>query len=400
MATIRELTARLGFEFDPTPATRFDAAINRSRRNLEGLNRVNLNNLRTALLKGFKIIGGAAAAAFGIGFAGFLKFSDVAQALTQLRLQAKDSFEPIRSEIKNILADPVVGKLTNELELLNGVLAVLSKGIDPGVLIRTLKPALEFAIATRQSVADVTQGISSFIADANTDLLVQLGIFDQAQLELLKVAGIDPGKQGLVARKAFLEERFAETQARTRKLVEDLVVSGAVAQKELANTVNELLVEIGKKSLPLFKDIIDELVAILDSFIQFLRGEITVREVVFRGTEKQTRGFGAFGGLADIGKTTGVKTDESQNILTDFFSGLTGGFRRQEVGGFRGGITSSTTNNTDNTNTITINAPISVQAGATDDGSMIARKVGEELRKVIGTAKEQSERTTVIRGNQ
>ena len=317
MATIRELTARLGFEFDPTPATRFDAAMKRSKRNLEGLNKVKLTAFRTNLLGAFGIIGKAAAVAFAVGFAGFLKFSDVAQALAQLRLQAKDSFEPIRSEIKNILADPVIGKLTTELDLLNGVLAVLGKGIDPGVLIRTLKPALEFAIATRQNISDVTQGISSFIADANTDLLVQLGIFDQAQLELLKVAGIDPGKQGLVSRTAFLENALAQQEGRTRQIVTDLQASGAVSQKELANTFNELLKEIGEKSLPLFKAIIDELIAIMDSFIKFLRGEITVKDIVFRGTEEQTRGFGFAGGLGDIRKTTGLPTDQPSNALSE-----------------------------------------------------------------------------------
>lgn len=418
MATIRELTARLGIEVDITPTRRFDAAIDRSKKKLESLNNIKLDRFRRRVSKAFKNITKIGIAATTATVAkGFFQFTDVQQALLQLENQAGDSFGAIRNEIRKVLSDPITGKLTNELELLNGALAALELGLDPGVLTRVLQPALEFARVTRKGLPEVLTAISSFISDADLDLLIKLGELNQGQVELLKTAGVGLDKAGLIARTAKLEQIIAEQRGRTRQQLGRAVEGGAFLPTQLSNTFIEATKEIGETTLPLFRTVINGMIEQMDLFRKALKraNEESEKVGTFRAFFREffTLPQGSqvllpeFGGDPSQKKIKidqeAVETNRRQIdfILKKFFpvffdpEGVQK--RLSEISQPRGsGLNQNTTNNQSN---VTINADITIKSEAGGDPKMVARAVGTELKKVMGEAVDQSKRTTIIRGD-
>ena len=409
--TIRELTARLGFEFDATPATRFDAAMKRSKRNLEGLNKVKLDRFRRRILKTFKLISAAAAVTFGTALAGFLKFSEETKAVTQLEFQLSKfpgAFKAIKKEMDAILADPLIGKLTTELQLLNAATGALAKGVDPGVVTRLLKPALQFATVNRESIQDVIGAITEFLESGSLDLLKKLGVVTQAQAEVFKKTDIGPSAQGLIQRKAFIENTFAALIPQFEQSLRKLAESGAVSQQQLLNTLSELLKDIGEATAPLFKKLNAELIIFIDTIREFvrgrvfqvIRGEITTQEFLFpkKDVEAKREKIREQGRKAIETEQEKIR-EQGRRVLEFLEKFFITGFRQPEIGGFRGNNNKSgAINNNSDTQNITVNNTINIAPGASGDPVMIERAVNTGMRKVLGTVVDQSKRTTLVHG--
>lgn len=418
MASVRELIATLGFKVDTGPATRFDAAVNRSKSSLESLTQVRLGRFGSRLKTMFGV---AIAGVAGIGAASlgaFKKFSDVAKGLKQLEFQFKGKFKPLKAEIDSILADKTLGKLTRELELVNTAAAAFELGLDPDVFIRTLRPALEFAIVNRKSVAEITSAIAAFIGEADLDLLIKLGVLNQRQIELLKVTKTGPGQAGIIARTARIEEIFAGIQPEIQKQLRELVESGVLSLDQLTNTFNETAKELGEKTLPAIKAITTEAISLLDEF----RGRIKQEGVV----EAAAKVIGSkipelFEFLPEAGgidpKDIKVSKEPAvgkffKKLIQFAFPGLAGAnqaiqkINRQQrqqripsISGFTKNIISAAPAGAGQpVQVININNNITVQSGATADPAAIERGVNEAIRRNMGTAAEQSRSTTIRRG--
>jgi hypothetical protein len=273
---IRELVARLLFKADVTEAQRFESTIKNVKGGIESLNKVRLGGLNTMLGKFF-----TAVSIFAGGLKTVFKFSDVQQAINELEFRLRDQggFDILRDDIEGILQDDLIGNLVHELDLLNASATEVGKGLDPKVLEDLLRPATLFAINSRKSITEILSGISSFISDANLDILVQAGKLDQAQIELLKRAGTGPGQEGIIARTERIREVFfsitGDLESQTKKLVD----TGAVSSKELAGAFDKLVLEIGERTTPAFKEMNDVLIPFIEDLTKLARGEVKIKDV-------------------------------------------------------------------------------------------------------------------------
>lgn len=414
--SVRQLVADLGFKVDTTPATRFDAAVNRSKKTLEGLSQVRLGRFGLRLKK-FFAAGAAGVAAVGTAAAvAFNKFSDVAQGLKQLEFQFKGKFKPLKEEIDSILDDKTLGKLTTELELINTAAAAFELGLDPDVFIRSLRPALEFAIVNRKSVGEITAAIASFVGEANLDLLIKLGNLNQRQIELLKTAGVGPGQAGIIARTAKVEELFKGIRQEIQKSLQELVESGVLSQKQFVNTLDATAKELGEKTLPAIKAITKAAIDLLDEFRGRIKQE-SVTESFFKTFFTLPEGFEPFSFLPEAGDA-GEDIKVSNKLFPAigiFFKGLIEEFKKRFEEARQRGFQperlsrqfpissfSRTTNQTTTANTssqnINITVPVTIQSGASADPAAIKQAVNDGIRNAMGSVVEQSKATTIKRG--
>lgn len=443
MPTIRELTALLGFKVDTAPATRFDAQIDRSKKKLEGLSKVRLGSFGKRLKTMFSVAAGGVVAVGAASLVAFKKFSDVERGLKQLEFQFKSSFKPLKEEIDSILSDKTLGKLTTELELVNTAAAAFELGLDPDVFIRSLRPALEFAIVNRKNVSEITAAISAFIGTGDLDLLIKMGNLNQRQIELLKTAGVGPGQAGIIARTAKVEELFAGIRPDIQKRLQELIESGVLSQEQFLNTLNETTKELGEKTLPAMKAISKAAIDLLDEFRKRIKEEDEgVIEAFFKTLIALPKGFEPFSALPESQDfdITGVKIDESLNLgniikkifgkkpelteseflaqqkflkerrintrdaIANFFKDFAKSLSETRVsGGFSGFVpVNRTTNQTTNANTssqnINVTVPITIQSGANADPAAIEQAVQVGIRRAMGAVAEQSRATTTRRG--
>jgi len=415
MPSIRELVATLGFKVDTTPLTRFNAGVTRSKKNLEGLTQVRLGRFGSRLKTFFK---GAAAGVVAVGAASVLafnKFSDVARGLKQLESQFKGKFKPLKAEIDSILDDKTLGKLTTELELVNTAAAAFELGLDPDVFIRSLRPALEFAIVNRKSVSEITAAISSFIGQADLDLLIKLGNLNQRQIELLKTAGVGPGQAGIIARTAKVEELFKAIQPQIQKQLTELLESGVLSQKQLLNTLDETAKELGEKTLPAIRAITKSAIGVLEEFRARLKAKSLFESIVETVAENIVPSVGEFLPEAD-GVDREIKISKDP-IVGKFFREIIEEFKKRfeearargfqpkrrfqtlPIPDFTRRTDQNITRPTDTTDQkINITVPITIQSGASADPVAIEQAVQNGIRKAMGSVAEQSKATTLRRG--
>lgn len=396
MTTLRSLIAELGFQVDTTPADRFNSAVNKSKNTLNSLNFINLSGFNKNIKKGLKTAAGIVAAGIAAGIVTAIKFANVKQALSQLKFQFKDSFQPLRDEVADILADPVFGKLTTELDLLNAAAAAVGTGIDPDVIIRNLRNILGFSTVFRQNITEGIAPFIDFIKTGNLEILLKTGRLTAEQAVFLQKAGIDPSREAVRARIIRLEDLFKDISPEIRKSLEKLIEEGALSQKRLASSFDTLTLEIGKKTLPAFRQLTEEgLIPMMDRITRFISDEELTPEQI--KTEKETSAKKREE-LAEPIFTESFRkpivtqfieffqNKSTENILSDISTKL----QKPLFTPFQ------TTNNQegDTTNNITV----IVQPGATGDPNEIKRAVGDELGKVFGRSVEQSKNNRLIRG--
>lgn len=423
MPSVRELIATLGFKVDTTPATRFDAAVNRSRKNLKSLTQVRLGRFGSRLKTMFKVGAGGIAALGASSVVAFNKFSDVARGLKQLESQFKGKFKPLKAEIDSILTDKTLGKLTTELELVNTAAAAFELGLDPDVFIRSLRPALEFALVNRKSVSEITGAIAAFIGQADLDLLIKAGQLNQRQIELLKTAGVGPGQAGIIARTARVEELFAGIRPEIQQSLKELVESGVLSQKQFLNTLDETVKELGEKTLPAIKKITKAAIDLLDEFRARLKAKSAFEAFVETAAEALVP-EAAFEFLPEAGGINREIKISKDPAVGRFFRKIFERFSeifskeafekefKRQIKVFRKPADQSTTRfssfpipnidlgNSSNTPNqgIKIDVKINVESGASADPIAIEQAVNTGIRRAMGSVKEQSNATKLIRG--
>jgi hypothetical protein len=390
MPTIRQLTAAFGFEVDTTPAERFNTAFNKTRANVE--KGFNVQKLGRGLKKAFQVGAGGLAAGIGTSIVASLKFGNIKQALSQLEFQFKGSFQPLREEVKAILADPVLGKLTTELELLNTAATQAGEGIDRGFIIRNLRNILSFSTQFRQNIGEGTATFIEFIKSGNLEALLKTGQITAEQAQFLQAAGIGPGKEGIQARQLRLEELFRELSPQIRLSIEKLIEEGALSQKRFSNTLDKLTAELGEKTLPAFSKITEGAIDLLDEFSGRTKKEGII-ESFFKTFLVVPKGAGEgsaplLSGLGDSDFIPKVKADpEGINkfvrAFLDFAAPST-----QRASEALAGI--NEVNNTVN---------ITVESGAVVDESKLSKAIGDEMSKVFGRSVQGSQNTTLTRGS-
>lgn len=409
MTTLRSLIAVLGFQVDTTPADRFNSAVNKSKNNLNSLNFISLGGFNKKLKKGLKVAAGIVATGITTGIVTALKFGNVKQALSQLKFQFKDSFQPLRDEVADILADPVFGKLTTELDLLNAAAAAVGEGIAPDIIIRNLKNILGFSTQFRQNITEGIAPFIDFIKSGNLEILLKTGRISAEQAQFLQAAGIGPGREAVRARVIRLEDLFKDISPEIRKSLQELIESGALSQKQLLNSLDRLALELGKRTLPLFKQLSDVLISFMDGVPKFISEFSLTSEALTSERVKQ---------LVKKQKVIGVDEDEPLLTVPGVSTAETLSRQKQEreekqkkrdirsnklildltgTGNNGQGNGQTTDNSSKTTNNISIN--VTVKDGATGDPNKIKQAVGDELGKIWGRSVEQSKNNRLIRGS-
>ncbi len=412
MVALRELTAKLGFDVDLSGVNRFDKSIDSSKRKVEGFNLINLGGFRNIVSKAL-VFAGAGFATIAAGAASAFKFADVKAGLNDLEQSSKGSFGAIKGSIDEILADKTIGNLVKELDLVNAAAIHARDGLDPGVIADLLAPATLFAINARKSTSEIFAGISSFIESGSLDILRQTGKLNQAQIELLKAAGVGPGQAGLVARTEKIRQVFfgleGELRARTQKIVE----SGALTARELTGAFDKLVLEVGERTLPAFKSLNDELIPFIEQLTRFVGGEIGVREILKAkpGSPREKKQ-----------KVFAEELKSQAQVTFDFFNFLIPSLDRanQAIGDInqeqRGQLIPSisgatpivpasgsttnraTTQSTSQRTNVNVTNNVTVQPGANVSPGMIGAEIEKANRRTLGNVKELNERATIKRG--
>lgn len=437
MATpFRELVAKLGFQADLTEANRFNSAINKTKRDLEGLNQIKLGGFRNAMSKVFKVGSLAVGAAIGAGIATGLKFSDVQSVLKQLQFDFKEQFSPLQTEVQNILKDDLLGKLTTALELYTVAANAADQGLSKDFLIKNLRSIASIAVLRNKSIAEFEGAISQFIGTGgNLGVLTQLGEFDQFKAELTKVAGIGPGQAGIIARTALIEQIFAKLSSEVRKKLQEGVNEGAYVQKRFLNSLDALTNEIGKKTLPALQGVTEQAIGILDrlkndivnkGIFEAIRDALSPFPSDFqqrleqRGEQPVDKFLNLFGNEERmkwpeyISKFFKETYDKVKAVESSDLSPSPGYFSRviqttPVHGSAFGSLTSPEANknplgggslNRANAaiGAINITNNVTVQPGATANAAEIKRAMEEANKKAWGNVSDQAKRTTLLRG--
>lgn len=404
MPVVTDLIGRLGFSVDTTAATRFESAMKRSKNSLESFNQVRLDRFN-------KTIGAVFGIGIGAGAAGFFKFAEMKQALAALKGSLQDAFEPIRKEIESILQDKLIGNLIKELDLVNAAAVQAQEGLAPETLQKVLRPAALLALERGRSVSEVLASISSFIADANLDILKQTGILDQAQIEILKFAGTGPEKAGLRARTMKIIEVLAGAAPGIEKNLKELEETGALSVKELTTAFNKLLIEVGERTVPAFKALNDVLLPTIEFLTKWLdTSEERSKEVAKEGVKSKAFFSPFFPTQAELERGDPVKEslspiskDIKQN-LSDFWERTTKEFvkdfqvrastRQAPVIPISGVATDGGNAATE----LNINNNITISPGANADPVAIKGAINDAMRQSFGNIAEQNVRTTIRRG--
>ena len=412
MTTVRELTAKLAFQVDTTGATRFDAALNRSRKNLDGLNTVSLAGLVKTATKAFAIVATVATAG---SLAAAKKFADIQTSWDALEFSTKEGFAPLKKEIDSILQDKTFKNLVDEIDLVNAALAqAQEKGVSGDDLTKFLRLAVTLSIPAKKSVAEVLDMITGFVGpEADLGILKLIGKLPQEFQELLKFLP-GPGKAGLIARRETIFQDLLTISPQLEKLIAKQREEGLLTFRELSGAFEKLTIEIGENTLPVFKNLNDVLIPFVERLTKLLKGEIKPKEFIEEIVEetrvepkiasklllewpKLFKGLFDFSrfltpnverankAIQDINKQQRQQDIPSTDRITPFASQITNN---------RGGNQTTTNRGGD----ITITVPITVQSGATADPTAIKQAVNQAIRESMGGVLEESRAGTLRRG--
>jgi len=388
MPTVRELTAEFNFEVDTTPAERFNAAITKTKNNLKGLSGANIGAIGKGLKRAFRVGAAGLAAGIGAGVVTALKFGDIKQALSQLEFQFKGSLKPLRDEVQAILDDPVLGKLTTELELLNSAAQLAGEGIDRSFIVRNLRDILGFSAQFRQNIGEGTSDFINFLKSGNLDILIKAGKVTAEQAQFLRAAGIDSSKEGIKARAIRLEALFKDISPQIRTSIEKLIDEGALSQRRFINSLDALTVELGEKTLPAFQGITERAIKMLDlARFDIKDGEkgvaITGAKVLFPFFSKI---------ILDAAKSEDTPFKAVERFLTGAIQegrtnpkGTKALFPDPEPGA-EGGVGNQN------------NVYITVESGATADTNALRTMFRDEMSKTFGRSVISSKNSTMKRG--
>ncbi len=416
MTIVRQLVAEFGFQVDTTPADRFDAAVKRSKRNLTDFSKIDLVRFSRGLKRALAGTAAIFAAEITAGLLGAFKQADIKKVEEQLKFQFRADFDSIRQEVERILKDPILGRLTTELELLNAAATLRGEGFQPDVIKRNLANVLKFSTIMRENLEQGTQSFLGALKSGDLKLFIQAGKFSAQQAQLIEKTGTGLGRLGLLGRVIEVEKLFGEIDERVNKRLVELISTGALAQERLFNTLDKLAVEIGDKTLPAFRDLNKELLPFIDSLIKLVRGEIEIGEVLAPkarpGSEREQRI-----------KETSKQAEEQIQAVINFFKRFLTREGRQEFftrqrrartlgirdpvaklpirfGAFPdpeptpqtvGGNVVKTVNH--------ISFKFNIAPGASADTNELRRVFKDEAGKMFGSIKEQSRDSRLIRGS-
>jgi hypothetical protein len=406
MATVRELVAQLGFKVDTTPATRFNAAIKRSRSELEKLDKTRLTGLtgfftspgfRTSIINAFTGLGIAAGAAFAVAVKTSTEANKINRALAGLEqrlFKTPEQFRTVQDSIRAILNDKTIGKFTNELELLNSIAAAFEISTDIPEILKNLPLSIKLA-AIRPDL-DLTQLLTTFAevrATGDVANLKKLGVFTNQFLQIIEKTTNQFKDIGQIGVTEVLNRELLKLEDPTDRIFKKFVEVGD-GSDQLKNTFSELVKEIGEKTLPIIRDLNAELTGFLDRIRKFVKGEIGIVDAVIEGFPSAAEPGGGFSekGAIALGKL--------EDKIIDFFRE---GFNIDPLDFARrqGTLTQGNTqNNTTNNRGGDININVTVQPGGTGNAAQITSAIRQEFSRANGSTKEIAERTTRIRGGQ
>lgn len=267
MATVRELIANLGFKVDTTGATRFDSAVKRSRKNLEGLNTISLSGLVNTTTKAFAIVTGIATAG---SLAAAKKFVELERSWDALRDATKEGFAPLKKEIDAILRDKTLRKLVNEIDLVDAALTeAQKKGVRGPDLAAFIRPAVQLHLITKKSLDEILGLITGFLVEGDLGIFKLLGELPPELQELFKVGQISPAQVGFIGRREKLLESLRAAEAELEKKIIEQRERGLTTFIELENALKKLNIAIGKETLPWFKELNDKLISLVGTLTLF-----------------------------------------------------------------------------------------------------------------------------------
>lgn len=402
MATVRELIANLGFKIDTTGATRFDSAVNRSKKNLEGLNTVSLAGLVTTATKAFAIVTTVATAG---SLAAAKKFADIQTSWEALQQATKEGFAPLKKEIESILQDKVLKNLIDEIDLVNAALAeAQEKGVKGQTLADFLRPAALLAVQAKKPLSEVLGLITGFAVEGDLGIFKLLRELPPALQELYKVAGISPAQAGFIGRGEKVRESLRKVEAELEKNIIKQREEGLLTFRELGGAFEKLTIEIGKNILPTFKKLNDIIIPIVEKLTLFTGVEV--------GPEK--KGFGRivlealFPLLAEKRKPQEILKSDAEDIWEAFKKFIIvdpnrpfnlAPVQREHISVISPGTLTNQTSNTPSPN-INITVPITIESGASADPVAIEQAVNTGIRRAMGSVLEQSNAQKLIRGGE
>ena len=389
--TIRKLVGELSFRTDTTGADRFDAATNRSKRNLESLNSISLAGMVAVATKAWAVVATVATAG---SVAAAKKFVEVETSLDALEKATGKGFAPLKGEIDSILEDGNLKNLVKEIDLVNDALLQAQEGATGEQISRFLRLAVTLGIVAKRPIGDVLGGLVKGDVEGILKLIGQLPLELQEQL---KISGTDFSRIGLAGRQSILEQKlFAGLPALERKINEQRE-RGLTTFRELDTAFGDLAVELGGRTLPYLKKVNDFLISIIES----IPGEIgtpesrtekarMMTEETFRQIEDIKRGTGDFlGGLLEFATPSTERAYEAARDITPQTPANMPSLR------FSGGPNTTTNNRGGD---IHITVPITIQAGANANPTEIKTAVNEGISRAMGQISEQNKLTTKIRG--
>lgn len=409
MTTIRELIAEMGFKVDTTGASRFDAAINRSRKNLEGLNTVSLAGLVKTATKAFAIITTVATAG---SLAAAKKFADIETSLEALKFATGESFALLKKEIDDILRDKVLKNLVDEIDLVNAALGeAQEKGVKGETITKFLRLAALLAVQAKKPINEVLRLITGFTVEGDLGIFKLLKELPPELQELFKAAGISPAKAGFIARGEKVRESLKKVEAELERNIIEQRERGLTTFKELDVALNKLTKEIGRNTLPAFKDLNDRMIPLIETLTLFTGVEV--------GPEKEKKTLGRIVLEALFPRLSKVLTEKktpqeiAKTAAGEFIEETKRRFGEARKRGFQPkrsfqtfpipNITRRNNQNIANpantpNQTITISVPITIEAGASADPVVIKQAVNEGIRDAMGAVKEQNNAATLRRG--
>lgn len=406
MPVVRELTGELSFKADTTGASRFDAALRKSKGNLEDLNRINLTTFVNTATKAWALVGAAATAGSAIAAK---KFIDVEKSLDALKTATGQAFLPLKKEVDSILQDKTLKNLVSEIDLVNASLsAAQEEGATGESIARFLRIATTLGVAAKKPVGEILGNLVKGEVEAILKLIGELPLELQ---ELLKISQTDFAQIGLAGRRAELEKRLFSKQQALEELINEQRVRGLTTFTELGNSFERLTVTVGEGTLPAFKSLNDILIPFVDSLNrsigtpetqkkkreEFISDIKTQADAILSVTDSVQTAFSnefrknlpdTASGLADnfikavsdfqFGRLNPLLYIKTTPVRTGAVLGASSGTGARETG-------TATTNNFN----------INVQPGA---DSNIGTSVAKEVKKMLGTVSEQNKQTTKIRG--
>ena len=249
MTVVRELTGELSFQADTTGATRFDAAMERSRANLESLNQVSLAGFTGVVTKAWGLVSAAATAG---SLAAARQFVDIETGLDALETATGQIFGGIKKEIEGILQDKTLKNLVDEIDLVNASLAAAQEGATGETIQRFLRVATSLGIVAKRPVGEILAQLAKGEVEGILTLIGQLPLELQ---ELLKISQTEFEKIGLAGRRGILEQRLFAALPELEKTINEQRRRGLLTFRELGGAFDKLTTTVGEGTLPAFQKI-------------------------------------------------------------------------------------------------------------------------------------------------